>query len=73
MRRAPQIEAPANDRGLCRGCEPCLLNVAMCCRTPPHRDMEQHMVLALSKSMASNFKQRHYHLTASIAVVGAML
>jgi len=27
------------------------------------------MTLALSKSMASNFKQRHYHLTASIAVV----
>ncbi len=31
------------------------------------------MVLALGKSMASNFKQRHYHFTASIAVAEAML
>jgi hypothetical protein len=32
-------EAPANDRGLCRGYEPCSLILALCCRTSPHHDM----------------------------------
>jgi hypothetical protein len=35
------------DRGRCCGCEPCLRNVAACCRAAPHPDMNYSYCVAL--------------------------